>query len=57
MRNRPLAFPWYRALAFGWLGLVVCLGIAASVGKSDPASLAQASLGLIVSVLFTLGPA
>jgi len=37
--------------------LLVCLGIAASVGKSDPASLAQASLGLIVSVLFTLGPA
>ena len=39
--------------------LLVCLGIAASVGnpKSDPSSLAQASLGLIVSVLFTLGPA
>ncbi|MBE3043197.1 MFS transporter [Candidatus Bathyarchaeota archaeon] len=39
--------------------LLVCLGIAASVGdpKSDPNSLAQASLGLIVSVLFTLGPA
>jgi SP family general alpha glucoside:H+ symporter-like MFS transporter len=33
--------------------LLVCLGIAASVGHSN----AQASLGLIVSVLFTLGPA
>ena len=37
--------------------LLVVLGIAASVGKSDAASLAQAALGLIVSVLFTLGPA
>jgi SP family general alpha glucoside:H+ symporter-like MFS transporter len=37
--------------------LLICLGIAASVGKSTPSSLAQASLGLIVSVLFTLGPA
>ncbi|GAB7362230.1 hypothetical protein MBLNU230_g2255t1 [Neophaeotheca triangularis] len=37
--------------------LLVCLGIAASFGVSDAASLAQASLGLIVSVLFTLGPA
>ena len=37
--------------------LLVCLGIAASVGKSTAASLAQAALGLIVSVLFTLGPA
>jgi MFS transporter, SP family, general alpha glucoside:H+ symporter len=37
--------------------LLVALGVAASVGKSDAASLAQASLGLIVSVLFTLGPA
>jgi SP family general alpha glucoside:H+ symporter-like MFS transporter len=35
----------------------VVLGIAASVGKSTAASLAQAALGLIVSVLFTLGPA
>lgn len=38
---------------------LVALGIAASVGdpKSTQASLAQASLGLIISVLFTLGPA
>lgn len=39
------------------VGFLVALGIAASVGASDAASLAQASLGLIVSVLFTLGPA
>ena len=37
--------------------LLVCLGIAASVGTSTAASLAQASLGLIVSVLFCLGAA
>ena len=37
--------------------LLVALGIAASCGISRPASLAQASLGLIISVLFTLGPA
>lgn len=37
--------------------LLICLGIAASVGDSKAASLAQASLGLCVSVLFTLGPA
>ena len=37
--------------------LLVALGIAGSVGLSNSASLAQASLGLIVSVLFTLGPA
>lgn len=36
---------------------LVALGVAGSVGKSNAASLAQASLGLIVSVLFTLGPA
>lgn len=36
---------------------LIALGIAASVGASTEASLAQASLGLIVSVLFTLGPA
>lgn len=36
---------------------LVALGIAASVGDSDAASNAQASLGLIVSVLFCLGPA
>lgn len=37
--------------------MLVALGIAASCGESRSASLAQASLGLIVSVLFTLGPA
>jgi SP family general alpha glucoside:H+ symporter-like MFS transporter len=37
--------------------LLVALGVAASVGVSHAATLAQASLGLIVSVLFTLGPA
>lgn len=39
------------------VGFLVALGIAGSVGVSNAASLAQASLGLIVSVLFTLGPA
>lgn len=38
-------------------GFLVALGIAASVGKSHAASNAQASLGLLVSVLFCLGPA
>jgi len=37
--------------------LLIALGVAGSVGLSNAASLAQASLGLIVSVLFTLGPA
>ncbi|KAL2869032.1 putative MFS maltose transporter [Aspergillus lucknowensis] len=36
---------------------LVALGIAGSVGQSKAASNAQASLGLIVSVLFCLGPA
>jgi MFS transporter, SP family, general alpha glucoside:H+ symporter len=36
---------------------LIALGIAGSVHQNDAASLAQASLGLIVSVLFTLGPA
>jgi len=36
---------------------LVALGIAASVGGGTAASNAQASLGLIVSVLFCLGPA
>jgi len=36
---------------------LVALGIAGSVGKSTASNLAQASLGLIVSVGFTLGPA
>lgn len=39
------------------VAFLVALGIAGSVGRSNAASLAQASLGLIVSVLFTLGPA
>ncbi|KAJ4351613.1 uncharacterized protein N0V89_006956 [Didymosphaeria variabile] len=39
------------------LTLLVALGVAGSVGVSKAASNAQASLGLIVSVLFTLGPA
>lgn len=39
------------------VGFLVALGIAGSFGVSNAASLAQASLGLIVSVLFTLGPA
>ncbi|KAF1972065.1 sugar transporter [Bimuria novae-zelandiae CBS 107.79] len=37
--------------------LLIALGIAGSTGTNNAASLAQASLGLIVSVLFTLGPA
>ncbi|CAG8115935.1 unnamed protein product [Penicillium nalgiovense] len=37
--------------------LLITLGIAASFGISDATSNAQASLGLIVSVLFCLGPA
>jgi SP family general alpha glucoside:H+ symporter-like MFS transporter len=37
--------------------MLVALGIAASVGHSTATNLAQASLGLIISVLFTLGPA
>lgn len=36
---------------------LVALGVAGSVGTSTAASNAQASLGLIISVLFTLGPA
>lgn len=38
-------------------GFLVALGIAASVGGGTAATQAQASLGLIVSVLFCLGPA
>ncbi len=37
--------------------LLIALGVAGSVGGGNAANLAQASLGLIVSVLFTLGPA
>ncbi|KAI3394119.1 hypothetical protein diail_3202 [Diaporthe ilicicola] len=39
------------------VAFLIALGIAGSVMQSTAASLAQASLGLIVSVLFTLGPA
>jgi MFS transporter, SP family, general alpha glucoside:H+ symporter len=39
------------------VGFLVALGIAASIGSSKAANLAQASLGLIVSVGFCLGPA
>ncbi|PVH93650.1 putative maltose permease MAL61 [Periconia macrospinosa] len=38
-------------------GFLIVLGIAGSVGTSKAASNAQAALGLIVSVLFCLGPA
>lgn len=37
--------------------LLIALGIAGCFGLAHAASLAQAALGLIVSVLFTLGPA
>lgn len=39
--------------------LLIALGVAGTIngGKGDGPSLASASLGLIVSVLFTLGPA
>ena len=37
--------------------LLICLGIAGSVAVSDASNLAQAALGLIVSVFFCLGPA
>jgi len=37
--------------------MLVCLGIAASVGKSNAAANAQASFGLIASVMFTLAAA
>ncbi|KAK2624577.1 hypothetical protein QTJ16_005770 [Diplocarpon rosae] len=52
--GRRTIYLWGSAINVGFL---ICLGIAASVGVSNAASLAQASLGLIVSVLFTLGPA
>lgn len=39
------------------MAILIAIGIAASCGTSNSASLAQASLGLIVSVLFCLGPA
>lgn len=37
--------------------LLIALGVAGSVPASNASSLAQASLGLVISVLFTLGPA
>lgn len=52
--GRRTIYVWGTAINTVFL---VALGIAGSVGISDPSSLAQASLGLIVSVLFTLGPA
>ena len=39
------------------LAFLIAVGVAGSVGKSNASSLATASLGLIVSVLFCLGPA
>jgi SP family general alpha glucoside:H+ symporter-like MFS transporter len=52
--GRRTIYVWGSAINVAFL---VALGIAGSVGRSTAASLAQASLGLIVSVLFTLGPA
>jgi len=37
--------------------LLIALGVAGSLGINHATNLAQASLGLIISVLFTLGPA
>lgn len=39
------------------MAVLIAIGIAGSFGKSNATSLATASLGLIVSVLFCLGPA
>ncbi|KAH7142587.1 alpha-glucosides permease MPH2/3 [Dactylonectria estremocensis] len=52
--GRRTIYVWGSAINVVFL---IALGIAGSVGSSNAASLAQASLGLIVSVLFTLGPA
>lgn len=52
--GRRTIYVWGSAINVVFL---IALGIAGSVGESNAASLAQASLGLIVSVLFTLGPA
>ncbi|KAH7176295.1 alpha-glucosides permease MPH2/3 [Dactylonectria macrodidyma] len=52
--GRRTIYVWGSAINVVFL---IALGIAGSVGASTAASLAQASLGLIVSVLFTLGPA
>lgn len=52
--GRRTIYVWGQAINCAFL---VALGIAGSVGISTAASNAQASLGLIVSVLFCLGPA
>ncbi len=52
--GRRTIYVWGSAINVVFL---IALGIAGSVGASTAASFAQASLGLIVSVLFTLGPA
>ena len=52
--GRRTIYVWGQAINCAFL---VALGIAASVGGGTAASNAQASLGLIVSVLFCLGPA
>lgn len=52
--GRRSIYLWGSAANF--VGLIA-LGIAGSFPKTKSSSLAQASLGLIVSVLFTLGPA
>ncbi|KAF2228089.1 MFS transporter [Elsinoe ampelina] len=52
--GRRTIYVWGSAINCAFL---VALGVAASVGESDASNLAQASLGLIVSVLFCLGPA
>ncbi|KAJ3549930.1 hypothetical protein NM208_g255 [Fusarium decemcellulare] len=52
--GRRTIYVWGSAINVVFL---VALGVAGSVGTSTSASLAQASLGLIISVLFTLGPA
>lgn len=52
--GRRTIYVWGSAINCAFL---VALGIAASVGKSTAATTAQASLGLIVSIGFCLGPA
>ena len=52
--GRRTIYVWGQAINCGFL---VALGIAGSVATSTASSNARASLGLIVSVLFCLGPA
>ncbi|EHA49515.1 hypothetical protein MCOR27_001786 [Pyricularia oryzae] len=52
--GRRTIYLWGSAINMIFL---IAVGIAGSFGKSDASSLATASLGLIVSVLFCLGPA